>query len=82
MPIPMDTPPVEAPAEPATPGVGESTAEQAAPISTVARERMVEIIANNTQVIADCKEVMQILNNRPELDDSFCRLFGIKRQPK
>lgn len=64
----------------ATP-VGESAAEQAAPMSIVARERMIEIIANNTKVIADCNEIVAILNERPDLDASFCRLFGITRTP-
>lgn len=72
---------VEAPIEAVTLGIGESTQEQAAPLSTVARERMVEIIANNTKVIADCNEMLTILNNRPDLDSSFCRLFGITKTP-
>lgn len=63
-------------------GVGETTAEQEAPMSTVARERFVEIIANNQKVIADAQEMMDILNARPDLDASFCRLFGIKRMDK
>lgn len=63
-------------------GVGESQAEQAAPVSTLAKERMVEIIANNKRIINDCEEMLIILNQRPELDGSFCRLFGITRQPK
>lgn len=63
-------------------GIGESPAEQQAPVadmSTVARERMVEIIANNRKVISDCEAVLAILNEKPELDGSFCRLFGIRR---
>lgn len=63
-------------------GIGESQAEQAAPVSTVARERMVEIIANNKRVMADCEEMLIILNQRPELDSSFCRLFNITKQPR
>lgn len=62
-------------------GVGETAGEQAAPVSTVARERMIEIIANNKKVLADCEQVMIILNERPDLDASFCRLFGITRTP-
>ncbi len=59
------------------PKIGESPAEQQPPMSTVARERMVLIIANNGKVIEDCKKVLEILNADPSLDASFCRLFGI-----
>lgn len=60
-------------------GVGESQAEQAAPASTVARERFIEIIANNRKVIADAEKMLALINNDPSLDDSMCRLFGIRR---
>lgn len=64
------------------PGVGESIAEQVPPVSTIARQRMIEIIAHNKIVQSDCREVLEILNARPELDASFCRLFGLTKQPK
>lgn len=63
-------------------GIGETAAEQQPPMSTLARERMIEIVANNKKVIADCEEVLKILNERPDLDASFCRLFGITRTPQ
>lgn len=60
--------------------VGESQVEQTAPVSTVARERMITIIANSKRVMADCEEILVILNSRPDLDAAFCRLFGITNQ--
>lgn len=67
-------------------GVGESEQEQeqTPPVpqySTVARERFVEIIANNKKVIADAEKMMDLINADPSLDDSMCRLFGIQSGP-
>lgn len=62
-------------------GVGESAADQAAPLSIVAKERMVEIIANTKGIQQDAEKVLQILNENPELDAAFCRLFNITAKP-
>lgn len=64
-------------------GIGESEQEQAPVIqySTVARERMIEIIANNKKVIEDSEKILALINADNSLDDSFCRLFGIRRNP-
>jgi len=60
-----------------TQGIGESVAEQEAPMTTLARERMIEIIANNKLVMKDCTRILELLNADPSLDPSFCRIFGI-----
>ena len=62
--------------------VGETPEEQSAPLSTVARERFVEIIANNKKVIADAEAMLILINNDPDLDASMCRLFGIAKNPQ
>lgn len=58
--------------------VGESDQEQKAPESTLARERMIEIIANNKIVMQDSEKILVLINADPSLDGAFCRLFGIK----
>ena len=61
--------------------VGETAEAQQPPMSTVARERFVEIIANNKKVIADAEKMLALINSDPSLDDSMCRLFGITNKP-
>ncbi len=60
--------------------VGETPAEQMPPASTVAREKMIEIIANSKRVLADCEAMLDVLNTKPELDATFCRLFNIVKK--
>lgn len=62
---------------PANVGVGESPAEQVVQRTTLARERMIEVIANNKLVVKDCEKILEVLNADPTLDSSFCRIFGI-----
>lgn len=64
------------------PKVGMSEAEQAPPMSTLARERMIEIIANNKKIIEDSEKLLAVINADHTLDASFCRIFGIKPTPK
>ena len=46
--------------------------------STVAKERMVKIVHLNSQAAKDAQMILDLLNERPELDMVFCRLFGIR----
>ena len=50
--------------------------------STIAKERLIFIIAANEHLVADAKALLEILNVNPELDASFCRLFQIQPSPK
>lgn len=60
------------------PGIGETAAEQAAPLSTVCKERMELVIANSTILRQDAQTILDLINANPGVDDSFCRVFGVK----
>ena len=46
--------------------------------STLAKERMVNIIAINGQAAKDAQVLLEVLNANPGLDEVFCRLFNIQ----
>ena len=58
--------------------VGETPIEQQPPMSTLCKERMIEVIANTQKVNDAAKGVLALLNEHPELDEQYCVLFGIK----
>ena len=68
-----------------TPGIGETAQEQqppmdnsAIPQSTLCRERMMEVIQNTQMTNDAAKNILELVNQRPELDAQFCMLFGIQ----
>lgn len=58
--------------------IGESIQAQKPPMSTLCKQRMIEVIANTQKVNDAAKSVLELLNTKPELDEQYCVLFGIK----
>lgn len=63
--------------EKAPAGIGESAAEQAAPMSTVARKVLADMLIKQERAMGDCKALIELLDQRPELDSVLCRLLSL-----
>lgn len=49
---------------------------------TITRERLMFVIQYNTEMIERAKRLLELLNQHPELDIDFAKMFGVQPPPK